>query len=335
MPRTSVRAIARRAGVSAATVSRVLNDKPGVAEATRARVLRAVREHGMVAPAPISEPFVGIIVPELDNPIFPLLAGAIETKLGAHGVTALIGSSTLRGPTEADYISALLRRAVQGLVLISGGHANPSADHNTYWQLHRQRIPMVLVGGRVPGLPTATVTTDEAAGAEAAVAHLRELGHSRIGLANGQAYLLPSQNRRLGYLRAMRRFFGTVDAELYAETSYSLAGGLAATRKMLGAGATAIIAGSDPMALGAVAAVHAAGLSVPSDVSVIGYDDSYLAVHSNPPLTTLRQPVEEIATAASSALSEQLHGYHVTHVDHVFAPTLIVRSSSGSRPADA
>ncbi|WP_214321286.1 LacI family DNA-binding transcriptional regulator [Nonomuraea sediminis] len=331
MTRLSVRTIAKRVGVSAATVSRVLNDRPGVAEETRDRVLRAIREQGMVAPAPVTEPFVGIIVPELDNPVFPLLAGAIEAKLAAYGVTAMIGSSTKRGPTELDYLASLARQRIHGLVLISGRHANPSADHGFYWQLHQRHLPMVLVGGYVKDLPVSTVTTDEAAGAAMAVAHLRSLGHTRIGLAGGQEYLRPSQNRLRGYRREMRRWFGHVDDSLYVETDYSLTGGHAAARALLAAGATAIVAGSDLMALGVLGAVREAGLSVPEDVSVIGYDDSYLAFHSNPPLTTVRQPVEQMAAAAASALWERVQGYHTPHVDHVFPPSLTARASTGPR----
>ncbi|MFI6318146.1 LacI family DNA-binding transcriptional regulator [Nonomuraea sp. NPDC050556] len=331
MTRPSVRMIAARVGVSAATVSRVLNDRPGVSEELRARVLQGMREHGLIAPT--VEPFVGIIVPELDNPVFPLLAGAIEAKLGAQGVTALIGSSTAKGPTELDYISALVRRGIQGLVLISGRHANPAADHGFYWQLHQQRIPMVLVGGRVDDLPVSTVSTDEALGAAMAVSHLRELGHTRIGLAGGQGYLRPSHNRLTGYWREMRRSFGAVHDAFYVESDYSLTGGHAAARRLLETGATAIICGSDLMALGAVAAVRQAGLSVPGDVSVIGYDDSYLAAHGDPALTTVQQPVEQMATAVAQALGQRLQGFHAPHVDHVFAPRLVVRASTAHAPS--
>ncbi|MDP9863204.1 MULTISPECIES: LacI family DNA-binding transcriptional regulator [Streptosporangium] len=333
MPRPSVRTIASLVGVSAATVSRVLNDRPGVSEELRAKVLEGMREHALVAPAPVTEPFVGIIVPELDNPIFPVLAGAIEAKLGGHGVTALIGSSTAKGPTELDYISTLVRRGIQGLVLISGRHANPAADHGFYWQLYQRRIPMVLVGGHVPDLPVSTVTTDEAAGAAMAVAHLRELGHVRIGLAGGQGYLRPSQNRLMGYRREMRRSFGSVVDALHVESDYSLTGGHAAARRLLAAGATAVIAGSDLMALGAVAGVREAGLRVPDDVSVVGYDDSYLAAHGDPPLTTVQQPIEQMASAVATAMWQRLQGYHAPHVDHVFTPRLVVRASTARPPA--
>ncbi|GAB5080823.1 LacI family DNA-binding transcriptional regulator [Arthrobacter sp. AD-310] len=330
----SVRQIAKEIGVSPATVSRVLNNKAGVAEGTRETVLRAVGDRGLLLPkgGNVPEPFVGIIVPELENPTFGVLASAIEKRLAAYGVTALIGSSTLEGLTEMDYIATLMRRNIQGLVLVSGQHANPSADQSIYWELHRQGMPMVLVNGQVPGLAVPTVVADEAAGAQLAVDHLAELGHERIALAGGQAYLRPSQNRLAGYCRAMRRRFGRVDDRLYTETIYSVSGGHAAARKLLSAGTTAIITGSDLMALGAVAAVREAGLSVPADVSVVGYDDSYLASHSSPSLTTIRQPLPEMASVVATSLWEQLQGYRTPDFDHVFPLTLVARGSTAAAP---
>ncbi len=333
MSRPSVREIARRVGVSPATVSRVLSGKPGVAPDTRERVLRDARELGMLTRAHAGSALVGIIVPELDNPAFALLAGAVESKLASHGIVALIGSSTKHGPTELDYLSVLLEQGVRGLVLISGRHANPSADHTFYRELHRERIPMVLVGGRVADLPVPTVACDEATGTAMAVAHLHDLGHTRIGLAGGQRYLLPSQNRLRGYLAAMRKFTGGVDERLYAETDFTISGGASAARRLLDAGATAIVAGNDLMALGAIMAAQERGLVVPEDLSVIGYDDSFLAAHSSPGLTTLRQPLDEMAAAAASALVEQLSGYETPPVDHLFRPSLVVRRSSGALAA--
>lgn len=330
MTRPSVREIAGRTGVSPATVSRVLSGKTGVASGTRERVLRVAREMGAINRSHSESMLVGIIVPELENPAFALLAGAVESKLAAHGIVALIGSSTKHGPTELDYLGALLAQGVRGLVLISGRHANPSANHSFYWDLHRERIPMVLIGGRVPDLPAPTVACDEATGAAMAVAHLHALGHTRIGLAGGQRYLLPSQNRLRGYLAAMRKYTGMVDERLYAETDFTITGGASAARRLVASGATAIVAGSDLMALGAIMAAREQGLDVPGDLSVVGYDDSFLAAHSDPALTTLRQPLEEMASAAASALVEQLSGYETPPVDHLFRPSLIARQSSGA-----
>ncbi|GCD96728.1 LacI family DNA-binding transcriptional regulator [Embleya hyalina] len=330
--RLSVRRIADRIGVSAATVSRVLNDKPGVAEHTRTRVLAAIREQGMVAPAPVGQPFVGIIVPELENPAFALLAGAVEARLSQYGVTALIGSSTKHGPTELDYIETLLRRGIEGLVLVSGRHANPEADHGFYWHLHGKHVAMVLVNGGVPGLPVSTVTTDEAAGAAMAVAHLHSLGHTRIALAGGEEFYRPSRHRLAGYRAAMTATFGGCDDALYVESTYSITGGQAAARRLLDAGATAIITGSDLMALGAISAARESGRHVPTDVSVVGYDDSYLAAHSDPPLSTIQQPIEQMSTAIATAMWQQLQGYHVPHVDHRFAPRLVARASTTAAP---
>ncbi|MFE6869161.1 LacI family DNA-binding transcriptional regulator [Kitasatospora sp. NPDC057692] len=328
----SLRDIAARAGVSAASVSRVINDRPGVSDDTRVKVAEAMRELGWQPDQgydPHQGALIGIIVPELDNPVFPLLASAIEVRLAQHGLTAVVGTSTRRGTAELGYIDVLLRKGVSGLVLVSGRHANPDADHGFYRLLHERGVPMVLVSGRVEGLAVPTVTTDEALGARIAVAHLRELGHRRIGLAGGQGYLRPSLNRLDGYRRAMRELLGEEPpADWYAESAYSIAGGAAAAHQLLDAGVTAVIAGSDLMALGVVRAAREAGLAVPGDLSVIGYDDCQLAAHSDPPLTTVRQPIEEMAAAVADALWRRLEGHGGGARDYVFTPVLVARDST-------
>ncbi|MFF2751210.1 LacI family DNA-binding transcriptional regulator [Kitasatospora sp. NPDC058048] len=247
---------------------------------------------------------IGIVVPELDNPVFPLLASAIEVQLAKHGLTAVVGTSTRQGTAELGYIDVLLRKGVSGLALVSGRHANPHADHGFYRLLHERGIPMVLVSGRVEGLAVPTVATDEALGARIAVAHLRELGHRRIGLAGGQGYLRPSINRLEGYRRAMRELLGEeAPADWYAESSYSIAGVAQAARE--------------------------AGRPVPGDLSVVGYDDCYLAAHSNPPLTTVRQPIQEMAAAVAEALWRQLEGHGGQVRDYLFSPELVARESTG------
>ncbi|MFE7529567.1 LacI family DNA-binding transcriptional regulator [Kitasatospora sp. NPDC057542] len=329
----SLRDIAARAGVSAASVSRVINDRPGVSDDTRLKVAEAMRELGWRPDQgydPHQGALIGIVVPELDNPVFPLLASAIEVQLAKHGLTAVVGTSTRQGTAELGYIDVLLRKGVSGLVLVSGRHANPHADHGFYRLLHERGIPMVLVSGRVEGLAVPTVATDEALGARIAVAHLRELGHRRIGLAGGQGYLRPSINRLDGYRRAMRELLGEeAPADWYTESSYSIAGGAAAARQLFDAGVTAIVAGSDLMALGVTQAAREAGRSVPGDLSVVGYDDCYLAAHSNPPLTTVRQPIQEMGAAVAEALWRQLEGHGGQVRDYLFTPELVARESTG------
>lgn len=330
----SVRQLAARLELSPATVSRVLNRKPGVAEETRRKVLAAVREHGWPRVAGPSQdaPLVGIIVPELENPIFGLLAMSLENRLGQHGVTALIGSSTLRGFNETNYIEALMRHGVRGLVLVSGWHADTRADHGLYHQLVAQGVSLVMVSGEVPGLRVPRVRTDEAMGARLAVTHLRALGHRRIGLANGEAYYRPSMHRLEGFREAVRDLAGGTDDALCVEATYTVNGGMSAAAQLVEQGVTAIVAGSDLMALGAVQALERLGLDVPGDVSVVGYDDSYLASLTRPALTTVSQPLDVLSNAVANAMWQQLQGYRVAQLDLVLAPTLVARQSTGPVP---
>lgn len=329
-PRLSTRAIAARIGVSAATVSRVLNGRPGVAPQTRARVLGAMRDEGLRARGGADrERLVAVVVPDLEDPVHATLAGGVESRLAQHGVTALIGSSAKTGASENDYVDALVDRGADALVLIGGRHTRTRVDTGLLHRLHRDGVPLVLIGGHVPDLPVTTITTDHTAGARMAVNHLLELGHTRIGLAHGEGYLQTSVQQLDGYRSAMRDAFGEVDEDLHVESSSSVSGGRAAGARLFAAGATAVLTGSDLMALGALFAARDAGLWVHTDVSVIGCDDTFLASVCAPPLTTVHQPFEQIATTAALTIAQHVQGLDQPPVHHVLAPKLVVRESTG------
>lgn len=324
--------VATLARVSPATVSRVLNDRPGVAEATRHRVREAVVELGYAPPSTARltrAGVVGLIVPELDNPVFPLFAQEIETALSEVGVTTVLCTASVGGVHESAYVDMLRSRGVAGFVFVSGLHADTSADHSVYFHLVAERVPLVLVNGYVEGLAAAFVSADEAAGTELAVDHLAELGHTRIGCATGPRHLRPAARRYAGYLRAMRGAFGDDAPTLVVDGHYSVDGGGEAMRALLERGATAVITGSDLMAIGAIRAAHDAGLTVPDDVSVIGYDDTTLVQYMAPPLTTLRQPVRDMGRAAARLLLDEIAGRRVPTTEHLFRPSLVARRSTG------
>lgn len=327
---TSVRQLARDLNVSPATVSRVLNDRPGVSPELRQRILDAIRADGYpTAPQPgRSTPFVGIIVPELENPAFASLAFAIETQLARYGITAMIGSSTLVGYAEENYVETLLRHGVHGLVLASGSHANPEADHSLYRELSRRRVAMVLINGSVSGLPIPSISTDERLGAVLAVRHLADLGHKVIGLAGGEGFYRPSVHRLAGFRAEIARL--RLDGHV-AETQYTMDGGREAAEALLAEGVTGIVAGSDVMALGALRVAHESGLVVPRDLSVIGYDDTILCTISTPSLTSVRQPFDWISAAVARAMSAQLSGGRPVARDMKAEPLLVARASTGPR----
>jgi alanine racemase len=328
--------IAAQAEVSEATVSRVLNDKPGVSAETRQAVLTALDVLGYERPARLrmrSAGLVGLVVPELDNPIFPAFAQTIESVLAQHGYTPVLCTQTFGGVTEDEYVEMLLDRQVSGVVFVSGLHADTAADPERYHKLVRRRLPIVLVNGYVEGVEAPFVSCDEQAASKTAVSHLVALGHRRIGFISGPERFLPVQRKLLGFRSAMAELLGVGEAELAMRVSLSLfgvEGGAVAARRLLDDGMTGIVCGSDLMALGAIREARSRGLHVPRDVSVVGFDDSPLIAFTDPPLTTVRQPVIAMAVAAVRALVDEINGHAAPHSEYLFRPELVVRGSTGA-----
>lgn len=334
--------IARQAEVSEATVSRVLNDRPGVSTETRQAVLTALDVLGYERPERLrkrSAGLVGLIVPELENPIFPAFAQTIESALSQSGFTPVLCTQTPGGVTEDEYVEMLLDRQVSGIVFVSGLHADTTADHERYRRLVQRPLPIVLINGYAEGLDAPFISCDDRLAGELAVSHLVALGHTRIGFVSGPDRFLNVQRKLEGYRAAMRRELGVRDPEeLVALTLFGVEGGEVAAGQLLSRGATAMVCGSDLMALGAIRAARRRGLSVPRDISVVGFDDSPLIAFTDPPLTTLRQPVAAMGNAAIRQLVDEINGHGAPRSEYVFSPELVVRGSTAinkaGRPAE-
>ena len=323
------------AGVSEATVSRVLNDKPGVAKDTRHAVLTALDLLGYERPHKLQKRrsgLVGLIVPELTNPVFPAFVQVIEGALVQEDYTPILCTMTAGGVPENEYIDLLMERGVNGIIFVSGLHADTSLDHSRYATLAQSGLPIVLVNGYLEGLPVTSISADEEAAARIAISHLVALGHRTIGLATGPLRYRPSSQKRDAFLRAMKEMAQVDAAKLVEVSFYTVEGGRAAALRLLDSNVTAIVCSNDLMALGAVRAVQSRGLKVPEHVSVIGYDDSLLISFTEPPLTTVRQPVRAMGEAAVSAILAELRGVPIPHGDLLFHPDLVVRGSTGPAP---
>jgi DNA-binding LacI/PurR family transcriptional regulator len=326
--------IAEHAKVSEATVSRVLNGKPGVAETTRHSVLTALDLLGYDRPSRLrrtSAGLVGLVTPELTNPIFPAFAQIIETALARHGYTPVLCTQTPGGMHEDDYVRMLLDRNVSGIIYVSGLHADTLADPNRYIALRNRGLPIVLVNGYAEGIDAPFISNDDVASMSLALSHLVNLGHTNIGLAVGPDRFVPVVRKIVGFRHSMRELLGQDDVEALIErTLFTVEGGGVAATRLIAKGATAIVCGSDLMALGAVRAARALGLSVPGDISIVGYDDSLLIAFTDPPLTTVRQSVQAMSEAAVRALLDEIAGEPAPRAEYVFRPELIVRGSTGA-----
>ncbi|RII14952.1 HTH-type transcriptional regulator DegA [Streptomyces sp. YIM 130001] len=328
--------IAAQAGVSEATVSRVLNGKPGVAAATRESVLAALDVLGYERPVRLrrrSAGLVGLITPELDNPIFPALAQVIGQALTRQGYTPVLATQTPGGSTEDELTEMLVDRGVCGIIFVSGLHADTTADTRRYDRLRGLGVPHVMINGFSSKVKAPFVSPDDRAAMELAVKHLAALGHTRIGLAVGPARFVPVLRKVEGFRQSLQSILGIgpKDSEQFVQHSlFTLEGGQAAAGVLLDRGCTAVVCASDMMALGAVRAVRRRGLNVPGDVSVVGFDDSQLIAFTDPPLTTIRQPVQSMGQAAVRALLEEVDGEPAPHTEFVFMPELVVRGSTAA-----
>jgi DNA-binding LacI/PurR family transcriptional regulator len=325
--------IARQARVSEATVSRVLNGKSGVSDSTRAAVLTALDVIGYERPTHLRSRkarMVGLVVPELGNPIFPALAEVVAGALAQRGFNAVLCTRT-GSMSEAQYVEMLLERQVSGMIFAGGQYAEADAPHDHYIRLQQLRLPVVLVNAAAENLDFPRVSTDDAVAMEQAYAHLAYLGHTNIGLILGPSDHVPSLRKLQAFEQIGAQLSGEpVDPELVERTRFSIEGGHSAAARLLGRGVTAIICASDPLALGAVRAVRRAGLTVPTDVSVVGYDDSPFMACTDPPLTTVRQPIEAIGRAAVEMLVGQIEGSSIAPEELYFEPEIVARGSTGA-----
>ncbi|MFF0823931.1 LacI family DNA-binding transcriptional regulator [Micromonospora haikouensis] len=324
--------VARKAGVSEATVSRVLNGRGGVSESTRTAVLTALDVLGYERPTKLRGErarLVGLVLPELQNPIFPALAEVVTGTLAQRGYTPALCARTIGGVSESDYVEMLLDHQVSGIIFAGGSYALAAASHDHYRRLTDRGLPVVLVNAGIDELNFPRVSTDDAVAVEQAYGHLRSLGHERIGMVLGPEDHVPSRRK----LAALARIAGWRDPDECVErSSFSMEGARVAAAKLVDRGVTGVICASDVVALGTIRAVRRLGLSVPDDVSVVGFDDSAFMTCTDPPLTTVRQPIETMGQAAVDLLVTQIDGAGVLRDELLFEPELVVRGSTGPAP---
>ena len=246
--------------------------------------------------------------------------------MAQQGFTSLLCTRTVGGVSEADYVNLLLQQQVSGVVFAGGQYAQADAPHEHYELLRERKLPAVLVNAAIDHLGFPHVSCDDTVAAEMAIGHLLALGHRRIGMVLGPADHVPSRRKLEAFLAS-----DAADPTLVEHTMFSLEGGHAAATRLVGRDVTAIVCASDVLALGVIRAVRRAGLSVPDDVSVIGYDDSPLMNCVDPPLTTVRQPIDAMGRAAVDLLVARIGRAEVPADELLFEPELVVRSST-ARP---
>jgi LacI family transcriptional regulator len=334
--RATIRDMARLAGVSIATVSRVLNNRPDVAPETREAVMRIVREHGFTTNRSARglsagrTGIVGVTVPFVQAPYFALiLAGAAEA-LYEQDMRVILCPVRHEHDREVTLLGRLMHGTTDGAILLL-----PSETSVELAALQRYGYPFVVVDPREPlgeGVPC--VSAAHASGAKAATQHLLELGHRRIAAITGPRDWTATDERLSGFHGAHVAAGILPDPQLIVPSDFLMEGGHRAAAAILDGAdpPTAIFCFNDNLAVGAVRAARERGLRVPEDLSIVGFDDSELASVLSPELTSVRQPLAEMGRMAVSLLVRLLDSQRVEALRVELATRLIVRESSGPAP---
>lgn len=306
----TIRDIARISGVSTATVSRVLNQKPDVDISTRERVLHVMEEHGFVPSIAASglrkrSRLLGILVPSLTWPLIPELMRGIGEVVGNTSYELILYSVTdvNHERDRSEVIDRIVgTRLVAGLLAVFPG---PSAKHLA--ELHSPDFPVLLIDDQgIPSEETPRISVDNRFGAYEATLHLIRLGHRRIAHIQGPLKYQVSHDRYQGYCDALNEAGIALDPMLIQEGDFMPQTGRSCANAFFDLPAeqrpTAIFAGSDYMAYGAIAAAEQRKLRVPEDIAVVGFDDNPSSAHMEPPLTTVRQPFYEMGRRATEIL---------------------------------
>jgi len=329
----TLRDVAEHAGVSLATASRVVSGLDNVRSETRERVERAMRELLYVPPGrrPATG-MIGLLVPSLENPIFPALAQAMEERATEAGFASILCKTTAAAFREVDYVHMLLDRSADGMIFISCEMTNLSGDHDHYARLVDEGARIVFVNGALNTLTVPSVAVDERSAGELATQHLLDLGHRRIGYVAGPDYYLPTREKGAGRQSALRAAGLEPDGLVVHAGSFTVGEGRQALRALLEleSAPTGVICSSDLMAIGVLQEAAARGLRVPADLSVVGFDGIEATAWTSPPLTTVEQPIEEIAETAVNALRSLIAEPDKPLPDYSFRPRLKVRASTAA-----
>lgn len=328
-----IKDVAALAGVSTATISHVVNNTRFVTEETRQKVLAAIEQSGYSPNANArnlaskQSRTLGLILSDLSNPFFPELIKSIQERANEEGYDLSLANTNYDPKRTLACVQRMLEKRVGGVAIITS-----EMDISLIEKLAAREVAMVFLDVGKVGPYTSNIVVNYEKGIREGVEHLLQLGHRRIAYISGPQRLKSAQRRRLAFTKTMKKYESSLHTEpFFFEGDFKAAGGQQAAAEILRQRPlpTAIIAANDMMAIGALREVKKAGLRVPEDISVIGFDDILFAALTDPPLTTVVLPREEIGRAAIEALLHNLRA--ADHVGREFkiTPKLIVRESTG------
>jgi len=330
---TSIKDVARESGVSAGTVSNVLNHPERVAEDTRLRVEEAVRRLRFVRNESArqlragSSHTLGLLLLDAWNPFFTEVARGVEDWTFSRGWGILISNSARQVERESMYLRLLVERQVEGIIVVPNGDLTERLI-----DIRRRGIPSVMVDQMDSGEGSMSVSLDDIHGGELAVAHLLELGHRHIAFAGNPSRVTQVQARLLGATNAIAAASLPVRLSMLKPDDLSIGSGREIGEHLVRLSAserpTALFASSDLLAIGILQILLRHGVRVPDDIAIVGYDDIEFARQAVVPLTSIRQPAYEMGRTAAELITGQLSGTPPQQRHIVFEPNLMVREST-------
>jgi LacI family transcriptional regulator len=327
--------VAKRAHVSTATVSRVLNGFAGVREKTAERVRRAIAETNYV-PNPNARSLrvgrtrlFGLIISDVNNPFFPELIDAFESLATAEGIEVIFTHTNYDPKRLHNCIRRMIERSVDAIAVMTS-----EVEEESLQQATMARIPVVLMNQRKLAARYPNVPVDYSVGFREALEHLLSLGHRDIGFIAGPESLNSARGRKDAFTAALKSHGIHVRNEWIAVGDMRVEGGRKAMELLLARRPrpTAVVASNDLMAVGALQAAHAGRIQVPRDLSLIGFDDLPIAAMVHPPLSTIRHPRRQVAARAFELLWKAVRGESVAD-DSPLQPHLVIRNSTATPPA--
>jgi DNA-binding LacI/PurR family transcriptional regulator len=329
----TIKRVADRAGVSIATVSRVSADPASVSEELRRRVEEAARAlnyrpsraarllRGATSQA------VGVVIPDLENPFFTAVVHGIDSALHAAGYTLLLANSDEDPDRERSMLEMLRAEGVAGIVFVP-----INAARGAYQQVLAPPLHIVAVDRLPVSLRSDLVTVDNVAGTRSGVAHLIALGHREVALLGGPLRHSTATQRERGYDQAMHEAGMPVRPDLIYRADFREGGGYEGMKALLALPQrpTAVFVANNLMTLGAFRALHEAGVRIPEELAVVGFDDMPWATSLNPPLTAVSQPSQEIGSAAADLLLDRIARPDRAVRQLILETTLVVRASCGA-----
>lgn len=329
---TSIRDVAKTAGVSVSTVSHAINKTRYVSEETRTKVFVAMEELNY-KPNRLASSLrrkdkrtntLGVLIPDSANPFFAEVLRGVEDTCFEFGFNVFLCNSDDDPQKEINYIEALLGKQIDGIILISTGTHNDSLDI-----LAQSKIPSVLVDRVVSGGGIDSVLVDNETGGYQAAEFLINLGHKRVGCVTGPSLATPSAARVKGFKKAFSDHDLELGNELFVPGDFRAQSGCNATKSLLEINAppTAIFTCNDLMAVGALHALDQAGMRIPEDMSIIGFDDIPLASLTKPPLTTIAQPSQSMGLSAAKMVITRIENPSLPPREDILSTSLVERNS--------